>query len=540
MNSRSLRDEERVLVIAPTAKDGQFSEALFAQVGLPCAICLDIATFAAELARGAGVVVLTQEALAPDRRQELLAALVSQPVWSALPLIMLASTGSQQLLSAPLVQQLGNVLVLERPIAAQTLLSVVQMALRTRRRQYQARLVAEANQLLAASLGDDNTLNELTALLVPRLADCCLLYVLDGATPRLAATSFAAAQPDELRAALAGAPHNDGSLSLGQEAVATDAASALAEAHLRLVGATAQLVVPLHTHGRLFGAVALGMLASERAFGAEERQVVQEIADRTALALDQLQMYQAEQAARTEAEAVVLAHNELIALISHDLNNPLTAVLGQTQLLQRQLAENRLLPERLLRGINSIGRAARQMQVQIVELLDVARLRANQPLDVQREAADLIALAQTVIAAVQQTTERHQLYLHTELSSLVVLLDPVRIERVLANLLSNAVKYSPDGGTIRVVLEVERADAENWAVVHVQDQGIGIPAADLPYIFERFRRASNVPKAIYGTGLGLASVRQIVEQHGGQVTVANGASGGAIFTLRIPSNGAAG
>ena len=552
MGSTSYQDDERVLVVAPTARDARLSQTLFAQAGLACAICQNLATLGAELARGAGVLLLTEEALAQERYHFLTAALAAEPTWSSLPIIMLASADPRQLLSTPLVQQLGNVLVLERPISTHTLLSVVQMALRTRRRQYQARLVAEVSRLLTASLADSETLAAVTALLVPRLADCGLLYTLEDGRPRLAAMAFAAgAQSAETRlrtmlthTTQGGAPSR--AADAGSEAPpasrdAEEGAGAdLAETHLQIVGATARLVVPLEVQGCSLGALSLGMQTSGRTFLTDERQVVQEVAGRVALALNQSHLYRAEQVARAEAEAAVRSRDELMALISHDLKNPLSVALGQAQLLQRQLARGDLAPEQVQRGIASIVRAAGQMQAQIAELLDIARLRAGQPLEVRREATDLVDLTHTVAAAVQHGTEQHQISVQTQLATLVALVDHVRIERVLDNLLSNAVKYSPAGGPITVNIDVERADAEAWAVVQVRDQGIGIPAGDLPHVFERFKRGSNVTPAMRGTGLGLASVGQIVEQHGGQIAIVSSVNEGTVVTIRLPLRGDAG
>src|SRR5205085_140437 len=123
----------------------------------------------------------------------------------------------------------------------------------------------------------------------------------------------------------------------------------------------------------------------------------------------------------------------------------------------------------------------------------------------------------------------HSIHVEATVSALVGLWDGARLERVLLNLFANAVKYSPDGGAIS--LTVSRED--HWAVVTVRDQGLGIPAADLPHIFERFHRAGNVGR-ISGTGIGLAEARQIVEQHGGTVTVASQEGCGTTFTLRLP------
>ena len=106
---------------------------------------------------------------------------------------------------------------------------------------------------------------------------------------------------------------------------------------------------------------------------------------------------------------------------------------------------------------------------------------------------------------------------------------------MLANLLSNAVKYSPAGGpiTVRVFCEA-RGEGAGQAVVQVQDRGLGIPAADLPHIFERFHRAANVTGRIAGTGIGLATSRRIVEEHGGTLTAESTEGTGSTFTLRLP------
>jgi signal transduction histidine kinase len=106
---------------------------------------------------------------------------------------------------------------------------------------------------------------------------------------------------------------------------------------------------------------------------------------------------------------------------------------------------------------------------------------------------------------------------------------------VLGNLLGNAVKYSPAGGEVAVRVVRERdAGGRAWAVVAVRDQGIGIPVADLPHVFERYRRGSNVGGRIVGSGVGLAGARQIVEQHGGTIAVASEEGRGSTFSLRLP------
>src|SRR5262249_14012287 len=113
--------------------------------------------------------------------------------------------------------------------------------------------------------------------------------------------------------------------------------------------------------------------------------------------------------------------------------------------------------------------------------------------------------------------------------------DAVRLERVLTNLVGNAIKYSPDGGPVAIELASEVDEqARGWAVIRVRDQGVGIPALDRPHVFERFRRGANVERHIAGTGIGLFGSRQIVEQHGGTISVESEEGVGSTFTVRLP------
>jgi signal transduction histidine kinase len=112
--------------------------------------------------------------------------------------------------------------------------------------------------------------------------------------------------------------------------------------------------------------------------------------------------------------------------------------------------------------------------------------------------------------------------------------DAARVERVIANLLSNAGKYSPQDASITVTVGEEVRNGTGWAVVSVQDHGIGIPADDLPHIFERFHRGQNVGQEILGAGIGLSGAKQIVEAHGGTIEVSSQEGAGSTFTVRLP------
>jgi signal transduction histidine kinase len=161
-------------------------------------------------------------------------------------------------------------------------------------------------------------------------------------------------------------------------------------------------------------------------------------------------------------------------------------------------------------------------------------MQAGQPLALARASIDLVALARQLVAEHHYVALQHRIEVRAHVPTLFGDWDATRLERVLANLLSNAIKYSPQGGPITLALTQESTDVGGFAVLAVQDQGLGIPPDELARIFEPFQRATNVVGRIAGTGIGLASVRQILEQHGGTITVTSEVGIGSTFTVRLP------
>jgi signal transduction histidine kinase len=264
------------------------------------------------------------------------------------------------------------------------------------------------------------------------------------------------------------------------------------------------------------------LFAREQAARAEAEQAQRELA---ALAESNVRLLRQVQEASRQRE-------ELISTATHDLKNPLVSIKGLAQVLYRHVSQDQAPSvERLLRGLSGIDEAAGRMAGLIDEMLDIAHLQAGAPLALERTPVDLVALARQLVAQYQQSTERHQLRVETALDALMCALDAARMERVLGNLLSNAIKFSPQGGEI--VVTVAR-QGDEWAMLEVRDQGLGIPAADLPHIFERGHRGGNVAGQVSGWGIGLAGARQIVEQHGGAIAARSQPGAGATFTIRLP------
>lgn len=242
------------------------------------------------------------------------------------------------------------------------------------------------------------------------------------------------------------------------------------------------------------------------------------------------QLLARERAARAEAEAALRTRDQFLAIAAHELKTPLTSMLGYAELLRSEAEESERLNERERRAIQIIAEKTERLNQMITALFDVSRLE-NPDLRLADARVDLNALTHHILGQKQVLLKRHTIEFYGADVPLRVRGDQMRLEQVLQNLIQNAAKYSPNGGTIRVELERQGQNA----CLTVQDQGIGIPAQDLPRIFKRFYRASNAARnQITGLGIGLYVVSEIVHLHGGTIHVTSEEGKGSTFTVRLP------
>jgi PAS domain S-box-containing protein len=408
--------------------------------------------------------------------------------------------------------------------------------------QRRLEFLSEAGALAATSLDYETTLTSVAHLAVPFLADWCTVYVLDdgGQVRRVA---VACANPEHERLAeqlrrFQPSPTSPNSrvasvLASGRPELIEEIPESYVESiaqspeHLsimRQLGFRSSMTVPLAARGSVLGAVAFFTADSARRYGQVDLALAEELARRCALAVDNARLYR-------RAQEAIRLRDDVLAAVSHDLKGPLTAIAGQAQLIQRRLAQPEALElADMDEALDRIKRATGRLSALVNELLDVARLQAGRPLQLHLRTTDLVELARRMADEWQETAPHHRVRVETDLLSLVGTWDQFRLERVLDNLLGNAVKYSPRGGEI--VLSV--AEDGDRAILTVRDQGIGIPAADLPRVFERFHRGANVARRTRGSGIGLSGARQIVEQHGGTITVESQERVGSAFTVQLP------
>jgi PAS domain S-box-containing protein len=258
-------------------------------------------------------------------------------------------------------------------------------------------------------------------------------------------------------------------------------------------------------------------------------KIARDISEQKELVKQREQLLSAERAARAEAERIGRMKDEFLATLSHELRTPLNAILGWSQLLQHDPPTEAMLAE----GLEVIERNARVQTQLINDLLDMSRIISGKlRLDVQQ--VDLAAVISAAIDSVRPSAEFKQIYLQKMLDPQAgpVSGDPSRLQQIAWNLLSNAIKFTPKRGKIEVLLE--RVDSH--VEITVSDTGQGIATDFLPHVFDRFRQAdSSTTRHQGGLGLGLAIVKQLVELHGGRISVKSRGEGlGSAFTVILP------
>lgn len=281
------------------------------------------------------------------------------------------------------------------------------------------------------------------------------------------------------------------------------------------------------SNGKVVGAakVAHDITARRRA----ERALQDREAQLAQLAAEREWLLGSERAARSEAERLSHMKDEFLSTLSHELRTPLNAIQGWATLLRQRQAR----PQDYQQGLEVIERNAR-IQVQLVnDLLDMSRIISGK-VHLEIRPLHLHDVVNNAIEAVRQSAVAKNIRIVPMLDTRIGLVrgDPSRLQQVLWNLLSNAIKFTPQGGRVQVILE--RMDSH--ADICIEDNGIGIHADFLPYVFDRFRQADpGTTRSFGGLGLGLSIVKNLVELHGGCVRVESpGENQGSTFIVSLP------
>ncbi|MDP8923991.1 MAG: GAF domain-containing protein, partial [Chloroflexota bacterium] len=399
--------------------------------------------------------------------------------------------------------------------------------------------LAEASRALAASLDYEATLAAVAQLAVPRLADYCVVDVVDAnGQVRRVATAHADPAKASLVAALCDYPPDRNDMAGIGKVLRTGEAEILAEIPPSLLEAESDdgrqretmlalaprsaMIVPLLARGRTLGAIALFHAESGRRYDDGDLAFVRELAGRAALAVDNARLYR-------EAQHAVRVRDEFLAAASHELRTPLSHVKGFVSSLRQ--ADVDWDEETRQDFLAEAEREADRLAKLIGDLLDMTRLESGELDRVTRVPVAPVAIVAGGLDRVRGLVGDHPLDVCVPSDLAPVLGDSSQLERVVANLVENAAKYSPPDAPIRVSVE----QTDGTLVLCVDDDGPGIPDQYLEQIFDKFFRVRSERAPVPGTGLGLAICRRIVEAHGGRIHAENRPEGGARLVVTLPA-----
>jgi signal transduction histidine kinase len=283
------------------------------------------------------------------------------------------------------------------------------------------------------------------------------------------------------------------------------------------------MIVPLRIRNSIEGLLVAARDAPHT-FSQHDEAVALRIARVAGIAMQNAGLLAGEQSARAAAEASSRAKDEFLAMLGHELRNPLGAITHAVAGFDRLATQWGALQRIMARQTGHLGRL-------LDDLLDVSRVTMGK-IVLHRESVDLHRLADETLRALKSEGRNHRHTITLSGEPTWAYGDATRLEQVVRNLLDNALKYTPEGGHIFVDVRAE-ADA---AVLRVRDTGLGIPPEVLPHVFDLFVQQPRSPDRVPGgLGLGLTLVRRLVELHGGTVAAASaGPDQGSEFTIRVP------
>jgi signal transduction histidine kinase/ActR/RegA family two-component response regulator len=407
--------------------------------------------------------------------------------------------------------------------------------------QERFRLLTRASETLASTLDFDTTLRNVVNLTMPLVADFGFFDVMDGDDVRrisgayrdppreaiLGLTRWKRWEHDEINVCALWSGRIGYHPSIDDEWYCRAALNSDHLAILRTLAFRSMVTVPMRVEDRVIGALTLFYADSGRRHTLDDVMLIEEVARRAAPAVENARLYRALQQEMRRREEADRRKDEFLAMLGHELRNPLAPVMTALQLMK-------------LRGSNGdererevIERQVRHLRRLVDDLLDVSRITRGK-IELRRERVEIaVAVAKAIEMARPLIEDRlHTLIVEVPDVGLPVDGDEIRLAQVFANLLTNAAKYSDRGG--QIILRARRDGSH--AVLECQDKGSGIPAHLLPRIFDLFSQGERtLDRSQGGLGLGLALARSLTEMHGGTVEASSAGPGhGSTFCIRLP------
>ena len=406
----------------------------------------------------------------------------------------------------------------------------------TRRREEEAlRLLSTGAARLSGTLDYQATLRAVAEMAIPDLADIATVDVFDE-SGTLRRVEVAGSVEDELLEEFRRLPpRNDsdspvlaalvGRKTVLRERLPPDVAVELQSDPVRLqlfrkLSPTSLVCAPLTARGRTLGVISFMTVRSGRRFDALDLGLVEELARRAALAMDNAELYR-------KAEDANRAKDEFLATVSHELRTPLASILGWSQLLRT----GELTEEKRLKALETLERNAWAQTRLVEDLLDVSRIVSGKT-RLNLESTDLARVVESALESVRPAAEAREVRLAAALESCPLTGDPERLHQILWNLLSNAIKFTPAGGGSRS-RSAPRRGGPSWR--SATPGRASAPTSWHTSSSASARRTPPPPASHGGLGLGLAIVRHLVELHGGTVgATSEGEGKGACFHVRLP------
>lgn len=498
-------DDERLLLLVPTSRDAQLSGEILGRAGVACSICPSLDALPAELDRNVASLLIAEEIFARDHRSLLASWLARQEPWSDLPIIMLARPGADSETLMRAVDQLSNVTVIDRPTRIATLVSVARSAIRARRHQYQLRehlILRERTEIqLRESVEEVRTLLDTLPIGVIMTSDTETSDI----TGNACAHTLLRVRSGEKFDGRVRIFEGDTEIPFGNHPLAR--------------AARGENVVADHVDLRIDDTVIHAMV-----WATPLRNLQGEPRGALAAILDLTEQRRAEMALRESDRR----KDEFLAILAHELRNPLAPVRTALDILKRETEPSM---RQSLHGI--IERQVETMVRLVNDLLDVSRIaRGTTDLDEQ-----IVDLRQIVLSAIEISQPlivagRHRLTTDLPPHPVRMRADPMRLAQVFANLLNNAAKYTPVAGEIAIRVDIP----DQQARIVIEDDGIGIAQEMLTEVFDMFRQIrEGGQKPSSGLGIGLTLVKRLVEQHQGSVVAESDGIGlGSRFIVRLP------
>jgi signal transduction histidine kinase len=300
------------------------------------------------------------------------------------------------------------------------------------------------------------------------------------------------------------------------------------------LGFVSVVAIPLKSKGRILGTLT-GASRESRTFTQQDMELLTSIGNQLALAIENATLYSQTRAMVDRLKETDRFKSEFFTNISHELRTPLTSIIGYSELLLDEMADQCNLKQgEYIANIKSSGSHLLEI---IGNLLDLSKIRAGK-MEVHFGEFSIRNHILSCIKTVTPLAARKGQHLETRLADgkLIICGDEVKVKQILFNLLSNAIKFTPHGGLITVEANSLEWHGQPAVKVSVIDTGIGIKPEDSPMIFEEFRQAdSSFTREYPGTGLGLPIAKRFVEMHGGQLVVESQFGKGSRFTFYLPS-----